>query len=98
MDIASRYGGDEFIVILPETGEALALDIAERIRTSLEERLAGSLQDVDRQAQETITASIGIACYPEHGTTIEGLLKNVDTALYRAKNDGKNRTAVFQDK
>jgi diguanylate cyclase (GGDEF)-like protein len=97
MDIASRYGGDEFIVILPETGEALAVDIAERIRTSLEERLSGSFQDADRLAQETITASIGIACYPEHGTTIERLLKNVDTALYRAKNTGKNRTAVFHD-
>lgn len=97
MDIASRYGGDEFIIILPETGEALAIDIAERIRTNLEERLAGSFEEIDRQAEETITASIGIACYPEHGTTIERLLKNVDTALYRAKNTGKNRTAVFHD-
>jgi len=96
MDIATRYGGDEFIIILPETDESLALDIAERLRANLEKRLAGSSQVFECREQEAITASIGIACYPEHGSTIEYLMKNVDTALYRAKNSGKNRVAVFQ--
>ena len=42
-----------------------------------------------------LTASIGIACYPEHGETVELLIENVDKALYRAKNKGKNRIEVF---
>lgn len=96
IDIAARYGGDEFIVILPETGVTLALDIAERIQTSLKERLAGSSQELALDTPVAITASIGIACYPRHGTTLEHLLKNVDTAMYCAKKSGKNRVAVFQ--
>jgi diguanylate cyclase (GGDEF)-like protein len=98
MDIASRYGGDEFIIILPETDEALAADIAERLRANLEKRFAGAAQDADRRTEERITASVGIACYPEHGTTIETLLKNVDTALYCAKKSGRNRIAMYDDR
>ena len=97
MDIASRYGGDEFIVILPETGEKVATDIAERLRANVEAELAIASQNNNHGGQEIITASIGIACYPKHGTTIEHLLKNVDSALYLAKKCGKNRIAVFQN-
>jgi diguanylate cyclase (GGDEF)-like protein len=93
MDIVARYGGDEFMVILPETAEALAIDIAERLRNNV------SKQAVPQEKSDTVppplTVSIGIVCYPDHGGTIELLLENVDKALYRAKNRGKNRIEVF---
>jgi diguanylate cyclase (GGDEF)-like protein len=93
-DIVARYGGDEFMIILPETREAPAIEIAERLRSNV----ANQRECILRAAGEEpriVTASIGIACYPAHGTTIEVLLDNVDKALYRAKNKGKNRIEVF---
>ncbi len=94
MDIVARYGGDEFMVILPETGEKLAIDIAERLRINVAKK-AMLPRDKAGTGQHTITTSIGIVCYPEHGKTIELLLENVDKALYRAKNKGKNKFEVF---
>ncbi len=94
MDIVARYGGDEFMVILPETEEALAIDIAERLRSNVEKN-AVFPRDAAGRGTHTLTSSIGIACYPSHGKTIELLLENVDKALYRAKNKGKNRIEVF---
>ena len=94
MDIVARYGGDEFMVILPETEQTLAIDIAERLRSNVEKNsiLPG---DASGKGPHTLSASIGIVCYPDHGKTIELLLENVDKALYRAKNKGKNRVEVF---
>ncbi len=94
IDIMARYGGDEFVAILPETRESVALDIAERLRMCV---LRGATQTLEKAVLEpcALTASIGIACYPEHGNTAELLLENVDKALYRAKNKGKNRVEVF---
>jgi len=97
IDIAARFGGDEFIVILPETDEPVAIEIAERVRENMSKSAAGLFMNGDGDEQKMITASIGIACYPEHGSTIEHLLGNADTALYRAKNRGKNRIEVFRD-
>lgn len=94
MDILARYGGDEFIVILPETQVAVAIDIAERLRISLSRRAGGSPEQLAIEPC-ALTASIGIACHPEHGNTVELLLGNVDKALYRAKHNGKNRVEVF---
>ena len=94
MDIVARYGGDEFMVILPETEETLAIDIAERLRSNVEKN-AVLPRNAAGKGPHTLTSSIGIACYPGHGKTIELLLENVDKALYRAKNKGKNRVEVF---
>ncbi len=94
MDIVARYGGDEFMVILPETDESLAIDIAERLRNNVAKKIVLP-QDAAGTRPRTLSASIGIVCYPEHGETVEILLENVDKALYRAKNQGKNRIEVF---
>jgi diguanylate cyclase (GGDEF)-like protein len=94
MDIVARYGGDEFMVILPETAEALAIDIAERLRDNVAKKALLSRRAAHAESHP-LTASIGVVCYPDHGNTIELLLENVDKALYRAKNKGKNRIEVF---
>ena len=94
MDIVARYGGDEFMVLLPETGEPMAKDIAERMLSNIMRKVALP-PDEAAPGPRTLTASIGIACFPEHGDTVELLLENVDKAMYRAKNMGKNRIEVF---
>jgi len=94
MDIVARYGGDEFMVILPETREAGAVDIAERLRISVRKETTHHPEAAVPEPC-ALTASVGIVCYPEHGDTVELLLENVDKALYRAKNKGKNRVEVF---
>ncbi len=90
IDIVARCGGDEFMVILPETGEVLAVEIAERVRKQVEKEAA-----LSEARLCTITTSVGIVSYPKHGESVEKLLENVDKALYRAKNKGKNRIEVF---
>lgn len=95
MDIVARYGGDEFMVILPETSEPVAIEIAERLRNSVSAGTAWTRKAGAGPEPCSLTASIGIVCYPEHGDVAELLLENVDKALYRAKNKGKNRIEVF---
>jgi diguanylate cyclase (GGDEF)-like protein len=93
MDIVGRYGGDEFMIILPETGVATALHICERLTSEVAKTIlptGGS----DR-VQKTISASIGVACFPEHEGTAGRLLECADIALYRAKAVGKNRIEVY---
>ena len=77
--IAARYGGDEFAVILPETGLEGAQQFASRIR----ERLASDGQ------QPQLSVSVGTAVYPHDGETIEKLLPIADHALYEMKRRGK---------
>ncbi len=95
IDIVSRYGGDEFMVILPETDKALAVSIAERLKSDVgKTELANSLTDAGL-SPSNLTLSIGIASYPEDGNTTEMLIEHVDKALYLAKNKGRNRIEVF---
>ena len=72
----------------------MALNIAERLRNDV---AATTLPTPNRNGSDmsSVTVSIGIACYPEHGGTVEVLLENVDKALYRAKHRGRNRAEVF---
>jgi len=85
-DIAARYGGDEFVVMLPDTPERGALEVAERMRRAIEE--APFAVDAGRVP---CTVSIGVATFPADGRTIEALLARADRALYRAKEAGRNR-------
>jgi len=89
-DILARYGGDEFVVVLPETPAAGALVIAERLRRSLEEH--HFLQGEGIAAR--LSASFGVASYPEHALTPEGLIQKADQAMYRVKERDKNGIEV----
>jgi diguanylate cyclase (GGDEF)-like protein len=93
-DIAARYGGEEFVAVLPNTSLSGAMELAEKIRlVTMEVNLAQFLPDLSN-----ISVSIGVACYPNHGRTVEQLQRAADTALYQAKQAGRNRvvSADFQ--
>jgi len=87
-DLVARYGGEEFTVVLPNTDRKMALEIAERIRSAAENISAPELKGVP---PPVTTVSIGLAVAPEDGRHSSTLLGAADTALYRAKESGRNR-------
>jgi diguanylate cyclase (GGDEF)-like protein len=89
-DILARYGGDEFVVVLPETPASGALVIAERLRRAIEEHRFLEPQGVCAR----ISASFGIATYPDHALSPEGLIQKADQAMYRVKEREKNGIEV----
>ena len=89
-DIACRYGGDEFILILPDASQQVTRERAELI---CEHAKQFHLQ-FDGQSLAAVTLSLGVAVFPEHGVTSTGILRAVDTALYCAKHEGRDRVAV----
>ncbi|MES1026084.1 diguanylate cyclase [Gloeocapsa sp. BRSZ] len=91
-DIACRYGGEEFTLILPETTLEVAYQRAEQLRQEVKQLKVQH----DRQLLGEITLSLGIACFPEHGSTPEELLRAADTALYRAKTEARDRVAFVR--
>jgi len=91
-DVACRYGGEEFVLILPETPKEVLLARAEEIRRSIP-----LLQIFQRgQVLESTTVSLGVAIFPEHGATAQDLLRAADHALYQAKSAGRNRVMVAE--
>jgi diguanylate cyclase (GGDEF)-like protein len=90
-DLLARYGGDEFVLLLPDTNTDGARLTAERIR----ERIGTTPLLVDNKRVD-ITASMGVATYPEHGASYEEVFEAADTALYASKSQGKNRVTVAQ--
>jgi len=89
VDCAGRYGGDEFIVLLPEVGSGGVLEVAERIR----ERVGTEALSSDAK-MVTVTISIGVSAFPEHGENPETLIASADGALYHAKRSGRNRVVL----
>lgn len=89
-DFAARFGGEEFIVLLPETDIKEAGQLAERLRREI-----GDLKVEDEEGQSIdITASIGVAMFPEHAQTPRNLIGKADEALYEAKKQGRNRVVL----
>jgi len=83
-DHAARFGGEEFLLLLPETSADDALIVAEKLRAQIAEL---EVEGLDRE----VTASFGVAAYPDHEATADRLIEAADAALYRAKAAGRNR-------
>ena len=91
-DLAARYGGDEFVMLLPETDKEAGKIVAERIRNTVE-----SYPFPGRQKLPTkkVTISVGISTFPEDGADSQALIQCADKALYKAKESGRNVVCVL---
>ncbi len=87
-DVASRFGGEEFAILLPETTCREAWEIAERSREAV---ASTPIWAESAQQYVSATLSMGVACFPTHGTDPDDLLHHADLAAYRAKLEGRNR-------
>jgi diguanylate cyclase (GGDEF)-like protein len=88
VDFAFRYGGEEFVILLPETPLENAILTVERIRERIADEASSSVPEADGSR---VTVSAGVACYPENGSNREDLFSLMDSYLYKAKSMGKNR-------
>jgi diguanylate cyclase (GGDEF)-like protein/PAS domain S-box-containing protein len=89
-DVPSRYGGDEFIIVLPDASREVTRERADRL---CEHARHLNIQ-FEGQALQTITLSAGVAAYPEDGSTADAVLKAADDALYSAKREGRGRVVA----
>jgi two-component system cell cycle response regulator len=87
VDLACRFGGEEFVVLMPDTDYRQAQNVAERVRTAVAEREF----DMGTQQALAVTVSVGVALNESETDTPEMILKRADVALYRAKREGRNR-------
>jgi diguanylate cyclase (GGDEF)-like protein len=84
IDTAARFGGDEFALLLPETGIEAARSVARRISSSIAEDGNGP----------RISVSVGVSVYPQHGENVESLVSAADAAMYAMKRERKQQTSV----
>jgi diguanylate cyclase (GGDEF)-like protein len=88
-NVVARYGGDEFIILMPETGVEQARSLAERLRLWL-------AQDA-MLAEHAITGSFGVASFPAHGFSAEDIIRVADAGMYSAKHAGGNRVSMAEE-
>jgi two-component system cell cycle response regulator len=93
-DLVARFGGEEFVVLMPETDFANAWDVADRMRASIEKTPFAVSHEIGTL---TKTMSIGVATLNHHGDSAEAMLKRADNALYVAKNGGRNQVQPLRD-
>ncbi|TAK67955.1 MAG: GGDEF domain-containing protein [Betaproteobacteria bacterium] len=91
-DVLARYGGDEFVALLPETAPDRALEVAQRILKAV---TTAPLEFEGKRIETSV--SIGLACYPEDGRSIDAVQARADRAMYRAKEQGRNSVVKFAD-
>lgn len=93
-DVVGRFGGEEFVILLPHADSKGSMALAERLRELVERT---GLRRSDREPPLKITISAGVATYPESGTTLEALLEHADQALYEAKRRGRNQVVHYHE-
>lgn len=93
-DVLARYGGDEFVVLLPHTDSVGAFLAADRLREIVEREC---FDGESKMSEGKITLSLGITSFPDFGDSVEEILSDADKALYHAKKTGKNRTVLFSE-
>ncbi|MDH3973530.1 MAG: sensor domain-containing diguanylate cyclase [Deltaproteobacteria bacterium] len=93
IDILARYGGEEFAVILPEADKAETGKCAERVRKAIEGK---KFANQEKQPLGNLTVSIGYSTYPEDAKMQRSLLNRADIALYKAKEEGRNKAIAFR--
>jgi diguanylate cyclase (GGDEF)-like protein len=91
-DVMARYGGDEFVVLLPETNGQGGLELSERIRVKIAET---GFEVQDKMVSTSV--SVGVASFPDDGGSVVALLEKADKAMYRAKQSGKNRAMGYSE-
>jgi diguanylate cyclase (GGDEF)-like protein len=92
-DIVCRYGGEEFVIVMPGVSEKTVGECAEEIRSRFE-KLCVLYQNQDIHA----TISLGVAIYPLHGSTVDEVFVNADRAMYQAKQKGRNQIMICSTK
>lgn len=90
IDLVARFGGEEFSVLLPNTDKEGAAYVAERIRSGIERQTFHAYNET-----LSLKVSIGVASLPEHAHVPQVLIDKSDQALYRAKQQGRNRVCIF---
>ena len=91
IDVIARFGGEEFVVIMPQTEKKEAFAVVERIRKAVREKLPCTWKTFPK---DQITICIGVSTFPADGKNRGDLIRNADKALYSAKMQGKDRTVV----
>jgi diguanylate cyclase (GGDEF)-like protein len=91
-DVAARFGGEEFVLLLPGTEREVGFELAEQIRRGT----AASRLETEDGGVFSVTISLGLASFPNDATTVQGLIKAADEAVYAAKHNGRNQVAVYQ--
>jgi diguanylate cyclase (GGDEF)-like protein len=89
-DIISRYGGEEFVLVMAHASQSAVLERAERLRRSVQELAI----EYERQRVGPVTISVGIGAFPDHGESGQAVLRVADAALYRAKQSGRDRVVA----
>ena len=96
-DIVARYGGEEIVIIAPHTTISSAIVLAERLRQVIEKSIIVSANEYKNEQIITITVSIGVGALNQKITDAKTLIQKTDQALYKAKQEGRNRVAIFKD-
>jgi diguanylate cyclase (GGDEF)-like protein len=92
IDVVSRFGGEEFAILSPQTSTAEAMVVAERVRRAVQDR---PVLRKKREPLGRVSLSAGVATYPDQAGSLQELLDNADRALYRAKDAGKNQVVLY---